>query len=197
MPPLGSVSTRVLIDVHDLPDDRPSSLNTIWMPAGSIPFVHWINGPELPRPFFARSPSVTTLAIRKSRSKVDQLKEQGLPVPEDALVKGSYFGCVSGAPAPIHEMSLEGPPYSSWPPHPTRMLGVETRLEKVALAKGFQNFLSRALTGCFPGRGVRMCGMSVHPWTQVAARLAMQRPGRGTGLSCFSAPAHRSGPGWF
>ena len=172
---------RVLIDVHDLPDDRPSSFETtIWMPAGSIPFVHWINGPGASKAILRKvAERYHPEAIRKSRSKVDQLKEQGLPVPEDALVQKVHISDVYQGPrVRIHEMSLEGPLHSSWPPSSHQdAFGAETRLEKVALAKGFQNFLSRAFRrDVSPEEAapyVRYVRASMD--TGVAARLAMQR----------------------
>ena len=172
---------RVLIDVHDLPDDRPSSFETtIWMPAGSIPFVHWINGPGASKAILRKvAERYHPEAIRKSRSKVDQLKEQGLPVPEDALVQKVHISDVYQGPrVRIHEMSLEGPLYSSWPPSSHQdAFGAETRLEKVALAKGFQNFLSRAFRrDVSPEEAapyVRYVRASMD--SGVAARLAMQR----------------------
>jgi hypothetical protein len=139
---------RVLIDVYDLPDNEPTEVGkTVWMPAGSIPFVHWINGPgSSKRPLRLLTERYHTEAIRKTQAAVDQLVEQGLPVPKDALFQKVYISDVYQGPRiRIFEISVEGPLHPSWPPPGHRnIIGEETDATKVDIPSTFEMFATKA-----------------------------------------------------
>lgn len=139
---------RVLIDVYDLPDNEPTEVGkTVWLPAGSLPFVHWINGPgSSKRPLRLLTERYHTEAIRKTQTVVDRLVEQGLPVPKDALVQKVYISDVYQGPRiRVFEISVEGPLYSSWPPSGHRnIIGGETDAAKVDIPSTFRKFASKA-----------------------------------------------------
>lgn len=139
---------RVLIGIYDLPDNEPEVIEaTVWMPAGSIPFVHWINGPGASkRPMRILTERYHPEALRKSQTRVDRLREQGLPVPKDALVQKVYISDVYQGPrVRVYEMALEGPLNDDWPPLGHRAaIGSETDPEKVNIAGALTRFASKA-----------------------------------------------------
>ncbi len=139
---------RVLIGIYDLPDDEPMDIEaSVWMPAGSIPFVHWINGPGASkRPMRLLTERYHPEAVRKSQTNVDRLREQGLPVPEDALVQRVYISDVYQGPrVRVYEMALEGPLHEEWPPaghH--KIFGAETNADRIDIEQALIRFASLA-----------------------------------------------------
>lgn len=139
---------RVLIKTFDLPDENPEIHEaTVWMPAGSIPFVHWINGPGASKRFLRIiSEQYHTEAIRKSQTKVDQLRAQGLPVPDDALVQKVWISDVYQGPrVRVFEMTIEGPLNETWPPKSHQNIaGSSTDVSKINVAELLSSFASKA-----------------------------------------------------
>ena len=84
---------RVLVKVFDLVDNNPKNYEVkVWMPAGSIPFIHWINGIGASKgPLRKIIQRYYPEARRKTAYEVDRLKADGLPVPKDALVQKMLF----------------------------------------------------------------------------------------------------------
>ncbi|MEM1224550.1 MAG: DUF1592 domain-containing protein [Planctomycetota bacterium] len=121
----GASEGRVLVKVFDLPDDEVSDFEaTAWMPAGSIPFVNWINGMGPSKRVMERViERYHPEATRKSQTKVDRLREQGLPVPKDALVQKVWISDLYQGPrVRVFEMALEGPLIDQWPPEGHRRI---------------------------------------------------------------------------
>ena len=139
---------RNFVGVYDLPDNEPTEISeTVWMPTGSIPFVHWINGPGASkRPLRLLTERYHKEAIRKSQADVDRLVEQGLPVPKDALVQKVYISDVYQGPRiRVFEISIEGPLHPTWPPAGHRnIIGEETDPAKVDIPTTFTAFASKA-----------------------------------------------------
>lgn len=139
---------RVLIGIYDLPDDEPLDIEaSVWMPAGSIPYVHWINGPGASkRPMRLLTERYHPEALRKSQTNVDRLREQGLPVPEDALVQRVYISDVYQGPrVRVYEMALEGPLSEEWPPAGHRKIfGSETHADRVNIENALTRFATLA-----------------------------------------------------
>lgn len=139
---------RVLIGIYDLPDDKPLEIKTdVWLPAGSTPFVHWINGPgSSKRPMRLLTERYHPEALRKSQTQVDRLREQGLSVPGDALVQKIYISDVYQGPRiRVYEMALKGPLYDEWPPGGHRgIIGPETDPDRVDVAVTMTRFASKA-----------------------------------------------------
>jgi hypothetical protein len=139
---------RTLIGVYDLPDEEPSDIETIvWMPAGSTPFVHWINGPGASKAILRKvAERYHPEAIRKSRSKVDRLREQGLPIAEDALVQKVHISDVYQGPRiRLFQITMEGPLFPEWPPPGHRkIIGPETDPEEVDIQETLLAFASKA-----------------------------------------------------
>lgn len=139
---------RVLVDVFDLPDNETAELEaTAWMPAGSVPFVNWINGPGSSKRILRMvTESHHPEAERRSPTRIDQLREQGLPVPEDALVQKVWISEVYEGPrVRLFEMTLEGPLMEAWPPagH-RRIVGSETDASMVDVRAMMTRFAGRA-----------------------------------------------------
>ena len=139
---------RVLAGVFDLSDNSPQEFEvTTWMPAGSIPFVNWMNG-------MGASKRVLRLVVekyhpeaeRRSQTKVDALRAKGLPVPEDALVQKVWISDLYQGPrVRIFQLSLEGPLIDQWPPAGHRsIVGETTNATQVNIPRTLTTFASRA-----------------------------------------------------
>tara|TARA_R110002049_G_scaffold305056_3_gene501167 strand:+ start:125169 stop:127739 length:2571 start_codon:yes stop_codon:yes gene_type:complete len=144
----GASEGRVLAKVFDLPDDDPEEFEvTTWMPAGSIPFVNWMNGMGPSKQVMARIVErYHPEARRKSQTDVDRLIEQGLPVPADALVQEVHISDVYQGPrVRIFELALEGPIDQQWPPlgH-RRIFGDLVRASDVDFPKAIKRFATLA-----------------------------------------------------
>jgi hypothetical protein len=139
---------RVLIGVYDLPDNTPREIeSTVWMPAGSLPFVHWINGPGASKaPMRKLTERYHREALRKSQTKVDRLREQGAAVPKDALVQRVYISDVYQGPRiRVFEISLEGPLQNEWPPAGHRnIVGDETDPRSIDVGEVLTSFAGNA-----------------------------------------------------
>lgn len=120
---------RVLAGVFDLPDNTPCDFEvTTWMPAGSIPFVNWMNG-------MGASKRILRLVVekhhpeaeRRSQTKVDALRAEGQPVPDDALIQKVWISDLYQGPrVRVFAISLEGPLVDPWPPVGHRSIVGET-----------------------------------------------------------------------
>ncbi len=139
---------RVFIRAFDLADNEPKTHEaTVWMPAGSSPFVHWINGlGSSKRPLRLIIERYHPEAKRKSRTEVDRLEEAGLPVPRDALVQKVWISDLYQGPrVRIFEMTIEGPLHEQWPPAGHRkIVGTETDAAKVDLEETLLTFAAKA-----------------------------------------------------
>ena len=139
---------RILIDTFDLKDNETTKIeSTVWLPAGSSPFVNWINGPGSSKgPLRKLTERYHTEAIRKTQDIVDRLKEQGLPVPKDALVQKVYISDVYQGPRiRVFEISVEGPLHKEWPPRGHQnAVGNELNAEDVDVSSMIQSFASKA-----------------------------------------------------
>ena len=139
---------RVLVGVYDLPDNTLREIETtVWMPAGSLPFVHWINGPGASKaPMRKLTERYHPEALRKSQTKVDRLREQGVAVPKDALVQRVYISDVYQGPrVRVYEISLEGPLLNEWPPAGHRnIVGNETDPRSIDVAQVLTSFAGKA-----------------------------------------------------
>lgn len=110
---------RVLIGVYDLPDNERMVIDeTVWMPAGSLPFVHWINGPGASKRIMrVLTEKYHPEAERRSQTKVDRLREQGVKVSEDALVQKVWISDLYQGPrVRLYGLTVEGPLFDQWPP---------------------------------------------------------------------------------
>ena len=139
---------RMLIGTYDLKDNERTPVEaTVWLPAGSTPFVNWINGPGASkRPLRLLTERYHTEAIRKTQTVVDRLKEQGLPVPKDALVQKVYISDVYQGPRiRVFEISIEGPLHQDWPPEGHQnVIGKTTEADKVDIPAMVVAFASKA-----------------------------------------------------
>jgi hypothetical protein len=149
---------RILVGVYDLPDNTPREIEaTVWMPTGSTPFVHWINGPGASKaPLRRLTERYHPEALRKSQTKVDRLREQGVAVPKDALVQRVYISDVYQGPrVRVFEISLEGPLPEQWPPAGHRnVVGKETDPQSLNVARVLTAFASKAFRRPVPQREV-------------------------------------------
>ena len=144
----GASEGRVLVDVFDLPDAEPAEFEvTVWMPAGSTPFVHWINGVGSSKPILERIVKrYHPEAKRKTQTEVDRLRELGLKVPKDALVQKVFISDLYQGPRiRIYEMTLEGPLVDQWPPRGhKRLVGDVTNAADVDLSNAIKNLATLA-----------------------------------------------------
>ena len=139
---------RVLVKVFDLADNNPQYYEaTTWMPAGAIPFVHWINGIGSTKgPLQKIIQRYYPEAKRKTPYEVDRLKQAGLPVPKDALVQKIWISDLYKGPrVRVHEIRLEGPLFKQWPPESHRLIvGNETDINRVDLQQVILEFARKA-----------------------------------------------------
>ena len=139
---------RVFIRAFDLTDKDPKNYETtVWMPAGSTPFVHWINGVGASkRPLRKVIQRYHPEARRKTPYEVDRLKEAGLPVPKDALVQKIWISDLYQGPrVRVFEMSIEGPLNDQWPPPSHQgIVGKETDKTRLDVRQILLNFASKA-----------------------------------------------------
>ena len=139
---------RVLVEVFDLADNKPQTYEaTVWMPAGSSPFVHWINGIGATKgPLQKIIQRYYPEAKRKTPYEVDRLKEAGLPVPKDALVQKVWISDLYKGPRiRIFEMSIEGPFHDQWPPLSHQgIAGTETNASNLNVEQVLLKFASKA-----------------------------------------------------
>ena len=139
---------RVLVEVFDLADDKPQVYEAkAWMPAGSSPFVHWINGiGASKRPLRKIIERYHPEAGRKTPYEVDRLKAAGLPVPKDALVqKIRISDLYKGPRVRVFEIMLEGPLHDQWPPASHwGIVGNETDASKLNVEQVLLKFARKA-----------------------------------------------------
>lgn len=139
---------RVLAGVFELPDNEPAEFKaTVWMPAGSVPFVHWINGPGAPKRILREiATRYHPEAERRSKTKFDQLREQGVAVPDDYLVQKVWISDLYEGPrVRVYAMTLEGPLYDEWPPAGHRnVIGPDTDPRKLDVAATLTAFAGKA-----------------------------------------------------
>ncbi len=125
----------MLVEVFDLADDKPQVYEAkAWMPAGSSPFVHWINGIGASKgPLRKIIERYHPEARRKTPYEVDRLKAAGLPVPKDALVQKIWISDLYKGPrVRIFEITIERPLHDQWPPASHRgIAGNETDASKL------------------------------------------------------------------
>ena len=117
------------------------------MPAGSSPFVHWINGIGASKgPLRKIIQRYHPEARRKTPYEVDRLKAAGLPVPKDALVQKIWISDLYKGPrVRIFEITLEGPLHDQWPPASHRgIAGNETDASKINVEQVLLNFARKA-----------------------------------------------------
>lgn len=149
---------RVLIGAYDLPDNESMRIDeTIWMPAGSLPFVHWINGPGASKRIMRElTEKYHPEAERRSQTKIDRLREQGVKVGKDALVQKVWISDVYQGPrVRLYEMSLEGPLHQEWPPAGHRnVVGKETDPRSLNVAQVLTAFAGKAFRRPVPQREV-------------------------------------------
>lgn len=139
---------RVLIGAYDLPDNEPMVIEeTIWLPAGSLPFVHWINGPGASKRIMRLlTEKYHPEAERRSQTKIDRLREQGVKVDPDALVQKVWISDLYQGPrVRLYEMTLEGPLQQEWPPAGHRnIVGHETNPGSLNVAEVLVAFATKA-----------------------------------------------------
>jgi len=139
---------RVLIGAYDLPDNERMEIEkTVWMPAGSLPFVHWINGPGASKRIMRLlTEQYHPEAERRSQTKVDRLREQGAKVPEDALVQKVWISDLYQGPrVRLYGLTIEGPIHDQWPPAGHRRIaGAETDPRAINVAEVIVSFASKA-----------------------------------------------------
>lgn len=149
---------RVLIGAYDLQDNESMMIEeTIWMPAGSLPFVHWINGPGASKRIMRElTEKYHPEAERRSQTKIDRLREQGVKVGKDALVQKVWISDVYQGPrVRLYEMSLEGPLHQEWPPAGHRdVVGKETDPRSLNVAEVLTAFAGKAFRRPVPQREV-------------------------------------------
>lgn len=139
---------RVLAGVYDLPDNEPGEFEaTAWMPAGSIPFVHWINGPGAPKAILRKiTERYHPEAERRSKTKFDELREKGVDVSDDYLVQKVWISDLYQGPrVRLLEMTVEGPLHDEWPPAGHRnVIGSEIDPQKVDIGRTLAVFAGKA-----------------------------------------------------
>lgn len=139
---------RVLIGAYDLPDNERMEIEeTVWMPAGSLPFVHWINGPGASKRIMRLlTEQYHPEAERRSQTKVDRLREQGARVSEDALVQQVWISDLYQGPrVRLYGLEIEGPLHDQWPPSGHRNIaGMETDPGKLNVAEVIVSFAAKA-----------------------------------------------------
>ena len=149
---------RVLVGVYDLPDNERMVIDeTVWMPAGSVPFVHWINGPgSTKRILRILTEMYYPEAERRSQTKVDLLREQGREIPKDALEQKVWVSDLYKGPrVRVFGMRLEGPLLDEWPPAGHRnIVGAETDPRALNVAQVLTAFAGKAYRRPVPQREV-------------------------------------------
>ncbi|HAH99653.1 MAG TPA: hypothetical protein DCO70_09965 [Verrucomicrobiales bacterium] len=139
---------RVLVKVFDLVDNNPKNYEVkVWMPAGSIPFIHWINGIGASKgPLRKIIQRYYPEARRKTAYEVDRLKADGLPVPKDALVQKIWVSDLYKGPrVRVFEITLEGPLHDQWPPASHRsIVGYETDASRVNVEQVLLKFARKS-----------------------------------------------------
>ena len=139
---------RVLIGVYDLPDNEKMEIDeTVWMPAGSLPFAHWINGPGASKRIMRLlTEKYHPEAERRSQTKVDRLREQGVKVGEDALVQKVWISDLYQGPrVRLYGLTIEGPLHDQWPPTGHRNIaGAETDPRDLNVAELIASFATKA-----------------------------------------------------
>ena len=139
---------RVLIGAYDLPDKERMVIDeTVWMPAGSLPFVHWINGPGASKRIMrVLTEKYHPEADRRSQTKIDRLREQGVRVGEDALVQKVWISDLYQGPrVRLYGLTIEGPLIEQWPPKGHRnIVGQETDPRSLNIANVLTAFASKA-----------------------------------------------------
>ena len=149
---------RVLIGAFDLPDNERMVIEeTVWMPAGSLPFVHWINGPGASKRIMRLlTEQYHPEAERRSQTKVDRLREQGVKVSVDALVQKVWISDLYQGPRiRLYEMTIEGPLHDQWPPDGHQnIVGRETDPRALNVANVLTSFAGKAFRRPVPQREV-------------------------------------------
>ncbi|MED6314657.1 MAG: DUF1592 domain-containing protein, partial [Verrucomicrobiota bacterium] len=139
---------RVLVKVFDLVDNNPKNYEVkVWMPAGSIPFIHWINGIGASKgPLRKIIQRYYPEARRKTAYEVDRLKADGLPVPKDALVQKIWVSDLYKGPrVRVFEITLAGPLHDQWPPASHRsIVGYETDASRVNVEQVLLKFARKS-----------------------------------------------------
>ncbi|MFT5131089.1 MAG: hypothetical protein ACI8W8_004724 [Rhodothermales bacterium] len=135
----GASEGRIFVQAYDLPDNEPITVEaTVWMPAGSTPFVHWING---------EGPSKRSLALVRQRhhpeikfhdfTQLDKRRKAGTP-------KAYLSDVYQGPRVRLFGMSIEGP-LDDWPPPGHRaIVGDTTETDQVDIPATLIAFASRA-----------------------------------------------------
>jgi len=149
---------RVLIGAYDLPDDERMVIDeTVWMPAGSLPYVHWINGPGASKRIMRElTERYHPEAERRSQTKIDRLREQGVKVSEDALKQKVWISDLYQGPrVRLYGMTIEGPLHDQWPPAGHQnVVGQETNPRSIKVAELLTAFASKAFRRPVPQREV-------------------------------------------
>ncbi len=144
----GASEGRVFVGAFDLVDDVPTwSESTVWMPAGSSLFVHWINGEGSSKPLLGKIRSIyhpDTIVL--TDVEIDQLREQGKAIPQGQPLPTLHLSDVYQGPrVRLFEMTLEGPLYDQWPPAShRRVVGEQTDPAGVNIGEVMTNFAATA-----------------------------------------------------
>lgn len=144
----GAAEGRRLAEAFDLADGarREFSVET-WMPAGSIPYAHWINGMgsskpallKVQREFHPETRALTPV-------DVDALRARGIePTPAQITPDVHLSDVYQGPRVRIFGLRLEGPLEEDWPPAShRRLVGSSLDASAIDVPATFEKFARRA-----------------------------------------------------
>ena len=143
---------RNLIGVYSLQDYKPDTFEvTTWMPKGAVPFFNWINGPGA-----SKGPTRRVVekyhpeADRLTPTDVDSMREDGNPITdEEVTAHNSKIVTVAsvyrGPRLRIHDVYVEGPIETQWPPpNHVALVGSTTDPKEVDIPKVIKEFAQKA-----------------------------------------------------
>ncbi|QGJ69342.1 Cytochrome c domain-containing protein [Planctomycetales bacterium 10988] len=143
----GASEGRVFVEAFDLKDNEPSTFEVmVWLPAGSTPYVHWINGQGSSKPVLAQvQPEYHPETERLNPVEIDELRARGEEIPPQPENQPYLSDVYEGPRVRLHGMTLEGPLCEEWPPRGHReIFGSSTDPKDFDLPQTLTKFATRA-----------------------------------------------------
>jgi mono/diheme cytochrome c family protein len=143
---------RILAGMYDLEDDQPRDfVAKLWLTKGSTPFLSWANGisskgviQKVSKKFHPETlqvtPTLQDAADRgdeNAKARIAKIRKNG----RKAVLSDVYHG----PRVRVHDFTIEGPIYDSWPPASHQVLfGRETDPSHIDVPATIRRFASRA-----------------------------------------------------
>jgi len=138
---------RVFISALELEDNVANVYGmTVWMPKGSIPYVHWINGESIKSVMKKVQRKYHRETMSLSQTDIDRLVEQGKKAPTRPRKPSVVLSDVYEGPRiRLYGMHIEGPLNEQWPPKNHRnIVGDVIKASEVNISKVFVSFARKA-----------------------------------------------------